>query len=124
MADECLATLAQAEGVLEMPATGQHGLRQLEGQRDWLRDVATRTPEKLLATGNDTHHRVIAAHMDGAIMREHAIGNRGEPRARIIVLIGYWLIAQVAAGHHQRGWSARRNRPGEAVQQEMVQRRV
>src|SRR5579883_2938384 len=65
---------AQAEGILEMTATGQQGARYLKGERDRFRGVAARATEKLLAA-DDAHHRIIAAHVDLAVMRQHPLSD-------------------------------------------------
>src|ERR1700680_3230071 len=108
-ADEGLVALAQAKGVFEMTTAGKQLGGQLGRERNRLWRVATRTAEKLLAACCHARDGIIAAHVDGAIMREHGSGDSCQALPRIFVVIGDWFIAQVAAGHDKHCRSSRFN---------------
>jgi len=59
---------------------------------------------------------LVAAPFDRPIVDQQRIGDRAEPRQRVVVEVGDGLVAEVARGHHQR--------PAELPQQEHMQRRV
>src|ERR1700682_2430293 len=96
-ADEGLVALAQAKGVFEMTTTGKQLGWEISRERNRLWRVPTRTAEKLLAACCDARDGIIAAHVDGTIMRERGSGDSCQALPRVFVVIGDWFIAQVAA---------------------------
>src|SRR5260370_26008237 len=99
MADESLPPLAQAKGVLKMTPTGQQWHRQVECQRYRLWRIATRTTQQLLTSSGDACYGVVAAHLNLAIMRQHAFFDSCQPLPGVIVLVSNCLFAQIATSH-------------------------
>src|ERR1041384_7409227 len=56
LADKCLLLFPQTKGIFEMCAASQHRDRKRYVQLDWLRRIATRTPQKLRSSGSPTQH--------------------------------------------------------------------
>ena len=62
------------------------------------------------------HDGVVGARLDRAVVQEEEVGDVGEPRARVVVLVGDRLVGDVAAGHHER--------LPNVIHQQVVERRV
>src|SRR5215470_11565694 len=121
MTEKGLLPLSQAEGVLEVRAACQHRYGKLQRERDWLRRIPARTPKALRTACGNLHHRIIAAHVDVAIVHQRSISDCSEPVTCVIIAVGDWLIAQVATGHYQRDRSILFAYIGIATQQEVMQ---
>src|SRR5260370_35632885 len=124
MTEKGLLPFSQAQGVLEVRAARQHGYGKLQRERDWLRRIPTRAPQKLRTACRDPHHRIVAPHMNVAIVRQHPISDYSKPVSCVVIAIGNWLVAQVATGHHQRDRSILLTYIGTAPHPEEVQWRV
>src|SRR6266567_1941186 len=106
MADKCLPFFPQTKGILEVCSTREQWYRQIEGERNWSWRIATRTPEKLLPTSRHTHDRVIATHMNIPIVDQHRFSDGMQACSCILIVIGNRFFTQIAASHHQCGWSS------------------
>ena len=106
----------EAEGVLELRAAGQDRTAQRPAQRDRPRDVAARAPQQRRGPGDHARHRVVAAVLDLAVVRQEQVGDPGEPADGLVVARRHRLLGEVARGHHERAADCR--------EQQVVQRRV
>ncbi len=101
---------------LELGAHGEdrtgRGTREANGGRR----QAPRPTEHLDPPGDGPHHRVVAADVDRTVVGEQSVDQRAESLDRVLVGVGDGLVAQVAAGHHERTSDGR--------EQEVVQRGV
>ena len=70
--------------------------------------------------GDHADHRVIGAGLDRAVVAEHDVGDRSEPRERVVVAERDRLVGHVAAREHERVDAEHR----QIRQQHVVQRRV
>src|ERR1019366_4209538 len=103
MTDKCLPPLPQTKRVFKVTTTSKQWHREICGERNRLWSIPPRTTEKLFTTSHNPHHRIIATHMNGTIMREYALCDRCQPSPRIIIPVSNRLITQIAARHHQYG---------------------
>ncbi len=86
-------------------------------QRDPGRHVAARAADRPRPARRDAHDRVVGAHVDRPVVQEERLGDAGQPRDGVLVVVGDRLVGDVAARHHQRHAVA-------VGQQQVVQRRV
>lgn len=132
LGNEGFVTAGQAHGVLEVAAQRQHR-RTAAGELDGTRYVTPSTTNELLRWvigGFGSHHRIITAHQDLAVVKEEGIGDAGEALQRHMVSDDQRLAAGVGAGHHQHQ-RLRLREPGEPVgpagrlvEQQVLQRRM
>ena len=92
----------QAEGALELGAAGQHVAAGRQRQREHARDGAARAPQRQRPAAGHAQHRVVDARLDRAVVEHDEVGDRRQPLARVVVLVGDRLVGDVAARHHQR----------------------
>src|SRR6266702_7760281 len=124
MTEKGLLPFSQAEGVLEVRAARQHRYGKLQRERDWLRRIPSRAPQELRIACRGPHDRIIAPHVDVAIVCQHSVSDCSKSAKCVVVTVGDWLVAQVATGHHQRNGSILLKYFGTGAQQEVVQWRV
>src|ERR687885_349642 len=102
VAEEDVALLGHAEGVLELAPAGQsvpaEALRY--PQRRW--SVAPGAPDRVRPLPRNPHHAIVAAHVDGPVVDQEEVGYVPKLLEGFLVQIGYGLIGAVAAGHHER----------------------
>src|SRR5271166_5861970 len=116
LAEEGFGATHYADSVFQFTANGKNRLRfALEGNRHG--DETARTAQHLRPSSCDTHHGVVAAAQDVAIVNEIRIGNSLEPANCFLVIDGDGLFAEVPAGHHE-------SIEFSAGKKEMVQRRI
>ena len=108
--------LGQAEGALELRAAGQD--RRAAGDREGLgrRDEPARAAQQGRSPPHDARDGVVGARVDRAVVQQHGVGQRPQPAQGVVVAERDRLVADVAAGQHERGAGV--------GQQQVVQRRV
>ena len=106
----------QREGVLELGADRQNGLRSRDRQGERLRGVASGAADQALAPVHDPCHRVVVAGPYLSVVREERVGDSRQPLQRLGVVRGQRLVGEVPAGQHDR--------PAQPLEEQMVQRRV
>ena len=74
----------------------------LAGQLDRQRRVAAGPADRQLAAVDHPHHRVVARHMDRAVVVEHGVTERRKPLRGIVVGETDRFVGAVGAGQHQR----------------------
>ncbi len=116
LAEECLVLFDQAEGVLLLRAAGQDVTFRREGQPQGIGSEAARPPERHDRLAQHPNHGIIVARIDIAIVEQELVRDLCQSLDRLAIADGDRLFAQVAARHHER--------PVEASQQQMVERRV
>ena len=92
----------QAERVLEFSTDGQHraaAAPDRHGQRCEAAGAADREQD----VAGDTDDRVVARHVDLAVVHEETVAETGQPRDRFDVDVRDRLAGEVAARHHERG---------------------
>ncbi len=77
---------------------GRHG--EWEFDRKWR--VTPRAADGQFASRENTHHRIVGADVNVAVVQEKGIGQRGEPRQCLVVARGDGFFGKIAAGHYQR----------------------
>ncbi len=106
MAEEGVVLTGEAKGVFQLPASRQDG-GGLPGQVHRVGGIAARAPQGnelgLAAAGEGTHHGVVTAGVDVAVVHQESICEGSEALPRFLVMGGNGLLAEVAAGHHQGG---------------------
>ena len=103
MAGNNLAALGHGHRVLQLGADGKDsGARRIEREGERLRSVSTRAAQHLHSSGHRPRHGVVAADVDRPIVAEQPVGQRTEPGDGVAVVVGDRLVAEVAAGHHER----------------------
>ena len=100
--EECVAFSSQSEGCLQLTTQRQDRHRTWQRELDRRGRVASRPPQRQLAPRDDPCHRIVAAEMNRPVVRQEEVGDAGQPRDRVFVLVGDRLIGRVAAGHDQR----------------------
>jgi hypothetical protein len=91
----------QAESRLEFAADGQDG-RPVACKPDRHRRVAAGATNRQRGPDDTPHDRVVAGHVDAAVVQQKAIGEPAEPLDGLGVAGGDRLAGKVARGHHQR----------------------
>src|ERR687886_1746590 len=116
VAEEDVALLGHAEGVLELAPAGQSVPSEAlhYPQRRWR--VAPRAPDRVRLLPRGPHHAIVAAHVDGPVVNQEEVGYVPKLAEGFLVPVGYRLVGAVAAGHHERD--------PRIVQQQVVQRGV
>ena len=69
LAHDGMAVASEAKRILKFRAAGEN-LNQRHSQIDHCRDVPTRPPQNALFAMNDTHDRIVLAHVDAAVVQE------------------------------------------------------
>ena len=110
------AAPGQRHGELQVPAHGQHRLRQLGRQLELERRQAATEADRPRPAGCDAHHRVVGRADDRAVVVQEGVGHGGEPRLDLRRIGEHRLAAHVARGRHHR--------PAERGEQQVMQRAV
>ena len=87
----CLSFSPLAEGVFQFRATGQHPPGKAPSGFDRLRRVTARTAQqhRLVAPRlKDARHRIVAAHVNLAVVRQEVISNRLQARDGVFIAVG------------------------------------
>jgi hypothetical protein len=114
LAHKDLAANAQRDCVLEQrPHCQDGGQRSRRHHRQ--RGIAARPAQKLRQAVDEPQHAVVDVAGDRPIMHQEQVGNRTQPIQRLPLIGADRLIAQIAAGRHQRAI--------QRSQQQVVQRR-
>ncbi len=115
-----IATVRDAEGVLEV-AAGRQRRCYRDRQRDRQRSESARAANRQFCSSGYAQYRVVAGHVDRAVVLQPRVGEAREPDERLLVIGHQRLAGQIAAGHHEharRRWIARQ------PEQQVMQRRV
>ena len=103
VAGDHVAALGHRHRVLQLGPDGEDGdARRIERQGERLRSVATRAAQQLHSPGHRPRHGVVAADVDRPVVAEQPVGQRTQSGDGVVVLVGDRLVAEVAAGHHER----------------------
>jgi len=70
MADESVIVARQTKGIFQLSAAGQNLLFETESGFDGSRRESARTPQNHFATGENTRHRIIRAHVYAAVVQQ------------------------------------------------------
>ena len=116
LAQERFAATHHAHGVFQFAANRQDRLRFVF-QRDGHGNKPARAAQLLRLARSDAHDGIVAPPQDVAIVNQERIGNAVQALHGLLIIDRDWLLAEVAAGHHQRLKFA-------AGEQQMMQRRV
>ena len=116
MGDERVIVPAQAEGVLQLGPAAENGPGKPPPEPDRLRHVAPGPAQQHLPAAEHADHGVVGPHVDRPVVQQEEIRDPGQPRPRVVVVVGDRLIGAVAAGQHHR--------TGQPADQQMVQRGV
>ena len=102
VAEEDVAVLRHAEGVLELAPAGQDVPPEVLGdpQRGW--GVASGAPDGVRLPPGDPYHAVVGAHVDGPVVDQEVVGDLPDLLEGLLVPVGYGLVGVVAAGHDER----------------------
>ncbi len=122
MAGNHLTALGHGHRVLQLGPDGKdRGVGRIEREGERLRSVTTRPAQHLHSSGHCPGHGVVAADVDRPIVAEQPVGQRTQPGNRVDVVVGNRLVAEVAAGHHERAthpieqkvvqWAVRQHHP-------------
>ncbi len=100
LAEDGVPIFGQAERVLQFAAAGQN-FGQRHRELDGLGRVAARPAHRIFAAFEDLDDRIVHARLDLAIVQQEIIGERVQPRPRVLVAADDGFFAHIAAGHHQ-----------------------
>src|SRR5215204_3115180 len=114
VAEENVALLGYAEGVLKLSPAGQSVAAEALCHSHWRRRVAPRASNRIHHLPYDPHHAVVAAHVYVAVVNQEVVSYMPKLLEGFLVSIGYGLVVVVAASHYERN-------PG-IVKQQVVQR--
>ena len=121
LTQNCVGALGQAKRVLQLGAAGQDlasGMPRSTGCGTYPRERrSTRSRPSSYA-----HHGIIGSHVDIAVVKYKPVGHRLQTLPRLLIRGDNWLLADVAAGHHQ-GRELRRL-VGRVAEQQVMKRRV
>ena len=106
----------QTEGVLGLGAAAQRRPRHRYRQPYRRRCVAAGPAQRHRRIAKGPDHRVVRTDVDGPVVGEQRVGDRGEASHRVVVEIRERLVADVATGQHQRS--------GDGLEQQRVHGRV
>ena len=111
------AVAHEAKGRLEVRAIREQRRGALESGRkpDDRGRKSAGTPQQADLAADRSHHRIVDAVGNAAIVEQRIRGDAGEPRVRVLVARALRLLGEIAAGHDHR--------PREPAQHERVQRR-
>ena len=102
LAEDGVAALGQAEGVLQLAAEGED-LVQFDAEVDGLGDEAARAAQDALAAFEGADDGIVDAGPDVAVVEQEPVGDAVELAQGFGVGDDDGLLAEVAAGHDQRG---------------------
>jgi len=101
LAHEDLAASGDRDGVLQVAAHGEDR-RQFVLHTDRERGVAAGAAHHVLAASGDAHDGVVNRTRDGTVVHQERVGDSAQTAASLVVVDGDGLVAEVAAGGHQR----------------------
>ena len=117
-----VGTSRDTERVLQLAPDGQRW-NDVEREAYRQRRVATGPADRELLAVDHAHDRVVARDVDRAVVDEPGVGDPAESLPGIGIVVTDRLVAEVAAGHHERGQRLR-SRAGHGAEQQVVQWRV
>ena len=95
-------SFARRERVLQLGPAGEQVPAAVHRQRQRAGHEAARAAQEHRTLLGHAHDGVVGARLDRAVVQEEEVGDVGEPRARVVVLVGDRLVGDVAARHHER----------------------